>query len=256
MKSPLPLLLLLSSTSSSPFSPKGSCEDFTEGACQLSENNIVGHDRHTDSPKACQTLCIEESLCTWFTHFSTQCYLLAQCGTSASCKGCTSGPTEPDIDTCTGPTPTTHEPKTTTTAKPITQTTTTSTTTVPTTTTNSKDGCENIHIDSQCDWNYGLITWYEKVMTGSECQYLCMNVNGAKVFSHYNEGRHAEKGFCGCFSTCAWPSSAYCHDLCSTHEVFSEEEEEDRQARQGEELGSEELFGGEVGVPPSPEPRP
>ena len=28
-----------------------------------------------------------------------------------------------------------------------------------------------------------------------------------RFFSHYNEGHHAEHGYCACFSTCAWPSS-------------------------------------------------
>jgi len=94
-------------------------------------------------------------------------------------------------------------------------------------------------------------------MTGSECQYACQNVGGAKHFSHYNEGHHAEKGFCGCFSSCSWPSSAYCHNVCGTHEVFSEEDVYNIEASTEElELDSSEMFGGEVGVPPSPEPRP
>ena len=33
---------------------RGSCVDFSEGACDLSENNIVGHDRFTDTPAECQ----------------------------------------------------------------------------------------------------------------------------------------------------------------------------------------------------------
>ena len=49
-----------------------------------------------------------------------------------------------------------------------------------------------------------------------------------RQFSHYNEGHHAEHGFCGCFSSCAWPSSEGCHASCATHqthdtgEIFSE----------------------------------
>merc|ERR1711988_1098943 len=101
---------------------------------------------------------------------------------------------------------------TTTTTTTITTTTTTTTTTITTTT---QDGnCEDIHLNSQCDWNYGLITWYEQVMTGSECQYICKKVNGAKYFSSYNEGHHAEHGYCGCFSPCAWPSKSMPQQVC------------------------------------------
>jgi len=95
-------------------------------------------------------------------------------------------------------------------------------------------------------------------MTGSECQDICSHVSGAKQFSHYNEGHHAEHGFCGCFSQC-WPSSAGCHDKCATHEVFSEEELEDGaddEDEDEEELDSSEVFGGEVDVEREKEPRP
>merc|ERR1711890_47455 len=261
------LLLLLPSPSPSPVLT-GTCEEFTEAACELSENNIVGQNRFTNSPGECQVLCKAEPRCTWFTHFASQCYLLLICGHSDVCHGCVSGPTTPAFDTCPWPpapttpttTSTTTTPKTTirtttpttttpTTTTSTTTTTTKTTTTVPTTTTNNKDGCDDMHINSQCDWNYGLITWYEKVMTGSECQHLCKNVRGSEYFSHYNEGHHADHGFCGCFSTCAWPSTSKCHDSCDTHEVFSEEllgEGLDA----GSELDSSELFGGEVDIPP------
>ena len=49
-----------------------------------------------------------------------------------------------------------------------------------------------------------------------------------RQFSHYNEGHHAEHGFCGCFSSCAWPTSEGCNTSCATHqthesgELFSE----------------------------------
>ena len=33
---------------------KGTCSDFSEGACDLSENNIIDHDRFVDSPEECQ----------------------------------------------------------------------------------------------------------------------------------------------------------------------------------------------------------
>jgi len=95
-------------------------------------------------------------------------------------------------------------------------------------------------------------------MTGAECQDICKHVANAKQFSHYNEGHHAEHGFCGCFSQC-WPVTAGCHDKCATHEVVSYEavsgedlgDEEDE-----EDLESSETFGGEVDVEREKEPRP
>ena len=33
---------------------KGTCQDFSEGSCNLSENNIIHHDRFVDSPAECQ----------------------------------------------------------------------------------------------------------------------------------------------------------------------------------------------------------
>ena len=51
-----------------------------EGACDLSENNIVSHDRFTDTAGECQDKCRQSAGCEWFTHFDTQCYLLSQCG--------------------------------------------------------------------------------------------------------------------------------------------------------------------------------
>jgi len=261
--------LLIRSSSSTPLS-KGVCGDFAEGACELSEDNILDHDRFTNTAGECQALCKANGLCKWFTHFDTQCYLLAECGTTEHCTGCVSGPTTPEFGSCPWPpgptvsptvptTSTTTTKKTTstttqTTTKKTTSTTTTkkstTTTTKKSTTTTTEDshaGCEEIHINSQCDWDYGLITWYEQVMTGSECQYICKNVGGAKFFSHYNEGHHAEHGFCGCFSTCAWPTTHDCHDRCDTHETFSIESFEEEDVIK-EDLDSSETFGVEVGV--------
>merc|ERR1712233_172246 len=74
----LPLFLLFALSSASPVT-KGVCGDFLEGACDLSENNILDHNRYTDTPAECQDLCSQNSQCHFFTHFSTQCYLLAAC---------------------------------------------------------------------------------------------------------------------------------------------------------------------------------
>merc|ERR1711872_649586 len=133
----LSIFLFSSSTFSSPVDERAVCGDFVEGACDLSEYNIIEHDRHTDTPKECQEQCRQNSQCSWFTHFATQCYLLVECGRSEHCEGCVSGPEDaPDFETCPWPpVPTsgpTEPPKTTTTR---TTRRTTTTTTKPTTTT-------------------------------------------------------------------------------------------------------------------------
>ena len=48
--------LLFTSTACNPplSGSKGACWDFTEGACDLSETNIIDHDRFVDSPEECQ----------------------------------------------------------------------------------------------------------------------------------------------------------------------------------------------------------
>jgi len=209
-----------------------SCGDFLEGACDLSEDNIVGHDRYTDSPAKCQEKCREDSLCSWFTHFDTQCYLLAECGESAQCQGCVSGPTSPDFATCPWPpnpdstttstskssTPTTPTTKPTT--KPTTpSTTSTSTTsTTPSTSSTPLQDCNDIVKNELCDWDYALISYYDHVMVASECQNICRSVNGARYFSHFNIFDDYKdddlKGRCGCFSSCSWPTSAHCHKSC------------------------------------------
>ena len=59
--------------------PQG-CQYFQQGSCELTENNIVAHDRFTPSPGACQVRCREEEGCQWFTHYDTSCYMLDHCG--------------------------------------------------------------------------------------------------------------------------------------------------------------------------------
>ena len=53
----LSILFFLSSSSttfSSPVDERAVCGDFVEGACDLSEYNIIEHNRYTDTPKECQ----------------------------------------------------------------------------------------------------------------------------------------------------------------------------------------------------------
>jgi len=95
-------------------------------------------------------------------------------------------------------------------------------------------------------------------MTGSHCQDVCKNVNGAKYFSHYNEGREAEHGVCGCFSSCSWPTSDGCSQTCASRETHDEASGEDLLIGESNEvdLDSSETFGGEVDVEIAKEPRP
>jgi len=245
----------------------GTCSDFEEAACELTENNIVGHDRFTNSPGECQAKCVNDAACMWFTHFDTQCYLLSECGNRAHCQGCVSGPENPEFNNCPWPpvpepsstTSTTTESTTTSTTTKTTGTSTTpstpSSTATSSTTTSDAGNCADIKINENCDWNYGLVHWYENVMTGSECQQICKNVNDVRFFSHYNEGREAEHGYCGCFSSCAWPSSEGCYDRCATHEQFSDEELSSEESNK-DDMESSEIFGGEVGTDITNAPRP
>merc|ERR1712088_869297 len=248
MKALLPILIfLLASAFSSPVDERAVCGDFVEGACDLSEYNIIEHNRYTNTPKECQEQCRQNSQCSWFTHFATQCYLLVECGRSEHCEGCVSGPEDaPDFETCPWPpVPTsgpTEPPKSTTTRRPTPPTTTTTTTTTrrttttttkPTTTTKRTttttkaptpppNDCNDIHHNDHCDWDHGLLAEYHKVMMAQECQHICRGVSGATYFSHYNKGgddyhRLADDdytGVCGCFSRCENPTSKHCHHSC------------------------------------------
>merc|ERR1711936_249258 len=214
------ILFLLSSSSttfSSPIDERAVCGDFVEGACDLSEYNIIEHNRYTDTPEECQELCRQNSQCSWFTHFATQCYLLVECGRSEHCEGCVSGPEDaPDFETCPWPPVPTSEP----TEPPVTTTTKRTTTTkAPTAPPND---CNDIHHNDHCDWDHGLLAEYHKVMIARECQNICKDVSGARYFSHYNKGGDDYlrlddddyTGICGCFSRCEDPTSKHCHHSC------------------------------------------
>ena len=43
-------------TSSTPVDERSVCGDFVEGACDLSEYNIIEHNRYTDTPEQCQVV--------------------------------------------------------------------------------------------------------------------------------------------------------------------------------------------------------
>merc|ERR1711936_1398889 len=116
-----------------------SCEDFSEGLCPLSEDNIVGS-IVSPNVEECQSTCRSSADCNFFSFIGTQCFHLSSCETTEPCPGCMSGPPSPPISECqesTTETPMTTEPTAPTTTNMPTDTTTpmTSTTTPMTTTT-------------------------------------------------------------------------------------------------------------------------
>merc|ERR1711874_164578 len=119
MKDLAPLLLLCLAHKALSYS----CSNFTEAACELTENNILAHDRFTDTPGACQELCRQEEGCTWFTHFENNCYMLDHCGELATCEICVSGPIIPTTTPTTSRKPIIPSTKTTTPPKPTPTTT-------------------------------------------------------------------------------------------------------------------------------------
>merc|ERR1719495_368787 len=128
--SPLSLAILLLSCLS--LGKAQSCNDFTEGLCPLSEDNVVGS---TNSPTVdqCQNSCRNNTECNFFSYIGSQCFLLASCNTTEPCSGCMSGPPSPPISDCQASTTTTQGTTTITTTTE--GTTTITTTTMGTTTT-------------------------------------------------------------------------------------------------------------------------
>merc|ERR1711892_810964 len=207
------------------------CSVFQEGACPLSEEFIVGSDRFTDTPQACQDLCREvaHSDCAFFTHFNTECYLLSACDTIEPCDGCMSGPSNPLLsdcqDTTMGPDTTmpasttmgtdgtTVEENSTTMADTTTVMETTTmqettarpeTTTMPETTTIMETTTMAETTIAQCDVTEGvicdepenLIEHIEHISHASDCQAICQNHPECNFWSHYAEEGHEHWGHC------------------------------------------------------------
>merc|ERR1712168_1434647 len=137
---PLNLVLLLVSstflaggqfTTTTTTTASTSCDDFSDGLCPLSEDNIVGS-TNTQSVELCQEACRDNSECNFFSYIGSQCFLLSSCETTEPCPGCMSGPPLPNISDCQE---STTEPPTTMPPTTMPPTTTTSPTTMPPTTT-------------------------------------------------------------------------------------------------------------------------
>merc|ERR1712110_447350 len=131
-----PLKLLIFVVSSVSLCGAQSCDDFSEGLCPLSEDNIIGSTTASDA-ESCQAACRNNTECNFFSHIGSQCFLLSDCESTEGCPGCMSGPPLPPLSECQASTTTTTTTTTTTAATTTTMppTNTTPTTTMPPTTT-------------------------------------------------------------------------------------------------------------------------
>merc|ERR1711971_364640 len=124
-----PLKLLIFVVSSISLCRAQSCDDFSEGLCPLSEDNIIGSTTASDA-ESCQAACRNNTECNFFSHIGSQCFLLSSCVSTEACPGCMSGPPLPPLSECQAPTTTTIGPTTmppTTTMPPPTTSTMTTT---------------------------------------------------------------------------------------------------------------------------------
>merc|ERR1719192_996549 len=94
---PLKLLIFVVSTVS--LCGAQSCDDFSEGLCPLSEDNIIGSTAASDA-EACQAACRNNTECNFFSHIGSQCFLLSSCVSTEACSGCMSGPPLPPLSEC------------------------------------------------------------------------------------------------------------------------------------------------------------
>merc|ERR1712168_989116 len=129
--SPLNLVIFLLSSLS--LVTAQSCDDFTEGLCPLSEDNVVGS-TNTATVDDCQSSCRNNTECNFFSFIGSQCFLLSSCSTTEPCSGCMSGPPSPPISDCQASTTSGTEGTTTMEMTTTTMGTTTMTTPMPTTT--------------------------------------------------------------------------------------------------------------------------
>merc|ERR1712142_1126072 len=217
----------------------GDCGLFQEGACPLSQDNIVGSDRFSETAQDCQDLCREagHADCNFFTHFNTECYLLTSCDVVEPCEGCMSGPADPLLSDCQD---TTMAPETTTaaatsnittdatttaeattvtdattaeatTVTDVPTTVTEATTTVAETTTAEITTTVVETTQAKCDVNYGvvcddphnLIEHIEHISHASDCQAICQNHGECNFWSHYRQAEgHAHWGHCLIYYDC------------------------------------------------------
>jgi len=172
---------------------KGTCQDFSEAACDLSENNIIHHDSFVDSPAECQVMCRDTPSCNWFSHFMTQCYLLTDCGDAAHCSGCVSGPTIPDFGNCPWPPEPSPAPtETPTTTMEETTTTTTTPTATPTTTTKSKYACPEMDVNFRGNDIFVI----QDVFKWEDCAAFCLEIKDCQFWTLDDKGLHGPAHRC------------------------------------------------------------
>merc|ERR1712110_1322015 len=242
-----PLKLLIFVLSSISLCGAQSCQDFSEGLCPLSEDNIIGSTSAPDA-ESCQAACRNNAECNFFSHIGTQCFLLSSCVSTEACSGCMSGPPLPPLSDCqgssssttttlgtttgttTGTTPGTTMGTTTGTTPPTPPTTgttpptttmppTTTTTTPPTTTTRAPTTTAL----APCDVTEGqlcddeVITTIEHIPTRSDCQAICQNHPECNWWSHWVEGGGEHWAECYLQRTCNRPTTHECdhHNQCA-----------------------------------------
>merc|ERR1712226_1371238 len=191
-----------------------SCDDFSEGLCPLSEDNIIGSTTASDA-ESCQAACrnMNNTECNFFSHIGSQCFLLSSCVSTEACPGCMSGPTLPSLSECqasttmpsTMPPTTTMPPSPTTTMTTTPETTTTATTTPPTTTSLAPcDVTEGYYCDDE------VIVTIEHIPTRSDCQAICQNHPECNWWSFWAEGGGEHWAECYLQRTCDFPSNHEC----------------------------------------------
>merc|ERR1711892_1586092 len=77
---------------------------------------------------------------------------------------------------------------------------------------NISSSCDDIVINENCDWRDGIITYFDDVLNGADCQNRCNELDVAEFFSFYNEEVEPGwfLGYCACFTDCISPSDDGC----------------------------------------------
>merc|ERR1712226_1591999 len=180
-----PLKLLIFVVSSISLARAQSCDDFSEGLCPLSEDNIIGSTTASDA-ESCQAACRNNTECNFFSHIGSQCFLLSSCVSTEACPGCMSGPTLPSLSECQA-------------------STTMASTTPPTTTSLAPcDVTEGYYCDDE------VIVTIEHIPTRSDCQAICQNHPECNWWSFWAEGGGEHWAECYLQRTCDFPSNQTC----------------------------------------------
>merc|ERR1712121_183930 len=182
--SPLKLAIFLLSSLS--LVTAQSCDDFTEGLCPLSEDNVVGS-INTATVDECQSTCRNNTECNFFSFIGSQCFHLASCNTTEPCSGCMSGPPSPPISDCQAST------------TPGTEGATTMETTLAPCDVTEGELCDD-----------DVITEITHINTASDCQAVCQNHPECQFWSHWNEEGGEHWGTSWLHRSCGWTTDHDC----------------------------------------------